>query len=44
MSACTITMSETRLSLLARVRNIGDSRSWDEFHAIYGPLIFGTPP
>jgi RNA polymerase sigma-70 factor (ECF subfamily) len=34
-------MSGTRLSLLARVRNVGDGRSWDEFHAIYRPLIFG---
>ncbi len=34
-------MCETRLSLLARVRNLGDGRSWDEFHAIYRPLIFG---
>jgi RNA polymerase sigma factor (sigma-70 family) len=41
MSAGTITMSETRLSLLVRVRNLGDGRSWDEFHAIYRPLIFG---
>ena len=35
MSAGTITMSDTRLSLLVRVRNLGDGRSWDEFHAIY---------
>jgi RNA polymerase sigma-70 factor (ECF subfamily) len=41
MSAGTIMMTETRLSLLARVRNLGDGRSWDEFHAIYRPLIFG---
>ena len=34
-------MCETRLSLLARVRNLGDGRSWDEFYAIYHPLIFG---
>jgi RNA polymerase sigma-70 factor (ECF subfamily) len=36
-----ITMAETRLSLLARVRNLGDRRSWGEFDAIYRPLIFG---
>ena len=34
-------MSETRLSLLARVRDLGDGRSWDEFDAIYRPLIVG---
>jgi RNA polymerase sigma factor (sigma-70 family) len=34
-------MSETRVSLLVRVRNLGDGRSWDEFRAIYRPLIFG---
>jgi RNA polymerase sigma-70 factor (ECF subfamily) len=34
-------MSETRVSLLVRVRNLGDARSWNEFHAIYRPLIFG---
>ncbi len=34
-------MSETRLSLLMRVRDLGDGRSWGEFHAIYRPLIFG---
>ena len=41
MSAGTITMCDTRQSLLARVRNPRDGRSWDEFHAIYRPLIFG---
>jgi RNA polymerase sigma factor (sigma-70 family) len=41
MGAGTIAMSDTRLSLLARVRDPGDGRSWDEFHAIYRPLIFG---
>jgi RNA polymerase sigma factor (sigma-70 family) len=41
MGAGTITMSDTRLSLLARVRDPGDGPSWDEFHAIYQPLIFG---
>jgi RNA polymerase sigma factor (sigma-70 family) len=40
MSAGTIAMSETRLSLLVRVRNLGDDRSWSEFDAIYRPLIF----
>jgi RNA polymerase sigma factor (sigma-70 family) len=34
-------MLETRVSLLLRVRDLGDGRSWDEFHAIYRPLIFG---
>jgi RNA polymerase sigma-70 factor (ECF subfamily) len=34
-------MQETRMSLLDRVRNLGDGRSWSEFHAIYRPLILG---
>jgi RNA polymerase sigma-70 factor, ECF subfamily len=33
-------MSQTRISLLVRVRNLADSESWREFHAIYQPLIF----
>jgi RNA polymerase sigma-70 factor (ECF subfamily) len=41
MSAGTIAMSKTRISLLMRVRDLGDGRSWGEFHAIYRPLIFG---
>jgi RNA polymerase sigma factor (sigma-70 family) len=41
MSAGTIAMSETRLSLLVRVRDLGDGRSWSEFSAIYRPLILG---
>lgn len=41
MAVGTLAMSETRLSLLVRVRNLGDGRSWGEFHAIYRPLIFG---
>jgi RNA polymerase sigma-70 factor (ECF subfamily) len=41
MSAGTIAMSETRHSLLLRVRDLGDGRSWGEFHAIYRPLISG---
>jgi RNA polymerase sigma-70 factor (ECF subfamily) len=41
MSAGTIAMSETRVSLLMRVCNLRDGRSWGEFHAIYRPLIFG---
>jgi RNA polymerase sigma-70 factor (ECF subfamily) len=41
MSAGTITMSHTRLSLLVRVRDLSDDLSWREFHAIYRPLIFG---
>jgi RNA polymerase sigma factor (sigma-70 family) len=41
MSAGTITISETRLSLLARVRNPADGRSWRDLHTVYQPLIFG---
>ena len=41
MSAGAIAMCETRVSLLERVRDLGDGRSWSEFHAIYRPLIFG---
>ena len=41
MSAGTIAMSETRVSLLMRVCNLRDGQSWREFHAIYRPLIFG---
>jgi RNA polymerase sigma-70 factor (ECF subfamily) len=41
MSAATLKISDTRQSLLARVRHLGDGRSWDEFYAIYRPLIFG---
>ena len=41
MGAGTIAMSETRHSLIVRVRDLGDGRSWGEFHAIYRPLIFG---
>jgi RNA polymerase sigma-70 factor (ECF subfamily) len=41
MSAGTIAMSKTRVSLLERVCNLRDGRSWSEFHAIYRPLIFG---
>jgi RNA polymerase sigma factor (sigma-70 family) len=37
----TIAMSDTRLSLLGRVRNLADGASWNEFHRIYRPLIFG---
>jgi RNA polymerase sigma-70 factor (ECF subfamily) len=40
MGAGTIAMHETRLSLLDKVRDLGDERSWIEFHAIYRPLIF----
>jgi RNA polymerase sigma-70 factor (ECF subfamily) len=37
-----IAMSDhTRVSLLMRVCNLRDGRSWGEFHAIDGPLIFG---
>jgi RNA polymerase sigma-70 factor (ECF subfamily) len=42
MSAGTIAVSETTwVSLLLRVRDLRDGRSWSEFHAIYRPLIFG---
>ena len=41
MGTGTTTMSETRLSILLRVRNLGDSESWREFYSIYRPLIFG---
>ena len=34
-------LDDTRLSLLAQVRDPGDGPSWSEFHAIYRPLIFG---
>lgn len=34
-------MSETHLSLLEGVRDLGDGRRWGEFYAIYRPLIFG---
>lgn len=33
-------MDSTRISLLIRVRDLADGRSWDEFDAIYRPLIF----
>jgi RNA polymerase sigma-70 factor (ECF subfamily) len=41
MSAGTIAMYDTRISLLEKVCNLRDGRSWGEFHAIYRPLIFG---
>jgi RNA polymerase sigma factor (sigma-70 family) len=41
MSVGTIAMSDTRVSLLMRVCNLRDDRSWAEFHAIYRPLILG---
>src|SRR4051794_41027871 len=34
-------MSETRLSLLVRGRDLTDGESWRQFHAVYQPLIFG---
>jgi RNA polymerase sigma-70 factor (ECF subfamily) len=37
----TISMAETRRSLLVRVRDRADHTSWREFFAIYQPLIFG---
>src|SRR5436190_1008328 len=37
----TVPMSDTRLSLLGRVRDLADGESWREFHAIYQPLICG---
>jgi RNA polymerase sigma-70 factor (ECF subfamily) len=33
-------MLDTRITLLRRTRDLGDAQSWDEFHAIYRPLIF----
>jgi RNA polymerase sigma factor (sigma-70 family) len=41
MSTGTIAMSETRLSLLVRVRDLKDAASWNQFDEIYRPLIFG---
>jgi hypothetical protein len=41
MSAGTIATFKTRVSLLARVRDLGDGRNWAEFDAIYRPLIIG---
>ena len=41
MHVGTIAMTDTRLSLLVRVRDLGDAQSWGEFHTIYRPLIFG---
>ena len=32
-------MSETRSSLLRRVKNLGDAASWEEFDALYRPLL-----
>lgn len=34
-------MSETRESLLGRVRNLDDRTSWEEFDGIYRPLLTG---
>lgn len=34
-------MNETSLSLLARIRQTGDSDSWNRLAAIYAPLIHG---
>lgn len=41
MSVGTNAMSKTRISLLERVCDLRDDRSWSEFDAIYRPLIFG---
>ncbi len=41
MIASTIAMSETRLSLLMRVRDLADAASWNQFDEIYRPVIFG---
>jgi RNA polymerase sigma-70 factor (ECF subfamily) len=41
MSVGTNGMSKTRVSLLERVCDLRDDRSWSEFDAIYRPLIFG---
>jgi len=41
MSVRTSATSNTHFSLLERVCNLRDNRSWSEFDAIYRPLIFG---
>jgi RNA polymerase sigma-70 factor (ECF subfamily) len=41
MSVETSAISKTHFSLLERVCNLRDDRSWSEFDAIYRPLIFG---
>lgn len=33
-------MSDTRPSLLLRVRDRGDSEAWGEFHKLYAPLLY----
>ncbi len=33
-------MSTTRPTLLSRVRDSGDARAWEEFYAIYAPILF----
>jgi RNA polymerase sigma-70 factor (ECF subfamily) len=35
------TSPETRSTLLVRIRDRGDGRSWAEFVEIYGPLVYG---
>ena len=35
------TSPETRSTLLVRIRDRGDGRSWAEFVDIYGPLVYG---
>lgn len=32
--------NQTRVSLLMRVRNIGDDSAWAEFHGLYAPLLY----
>lgn len=31
---------ETRASLIVRLRDVADVAAWDEFVAIYGPLVY----
>src|SRR5438477_521039 len=31
---------DTRASLIVRLPNAADARAWDEFLAIYGPLVY----
>lgn len=32
--------SETRVSLILRLRDAADVAAWDEFVAIYGPIVY----
>lgn len=35
-----IDMSDTRSSLLLRIKDRGDSEAWGEFHKLYSPLLY----